>query len=141
MGRGAEWVDEVWDKIFFFGAGANGLLFVSYNDLVIGDFDNFGARNNELWIEEAFQRRALDENLLNGEVVVGHGVIDDFAKTGAFLGLDLEAWQGEIKRDDFANRDDVVFCDQLVTRIDDDAEIGIFADTPNVENVGTTIGE
>ena len=42
----AEGIDEIWDKIFLFGAGFNFLFFVFNDNFIVGNFDNFGAWNN-----------------------------------------------------------------------------------------------
>lgn len=54
VGGSAERIDEIRDEIFLFGAGADGLFFVFYDDFVVGEFNNLGARDGELGVEEAF---------------------------------------------------------------------------------------
>ena len=45
-----EGIDKIRDKIFFHSALFDGLFFIFYNDFVIGDFDDFGARDSKLGI-------------------------------------------------------------------------------------------
>lgn len=53
MGGSTERVDEIRDEIFFFGAGADGLLFVFHDDFIVSKLDNLGAGDGEFWVKEA----------------------------------------------------------------------------------------
>lgn len=72
-------VDEIWYEIFFHDALSDFLLFIFYDDFVVGNFDNFDARDGELGVKETFESRALDDNLLNAEIVVCDGIIDNMS--------------------------------------------------------------
>ena len=48
----AEGIDEVGDEILLLGAGFDGLFFVSDDNLVIGNFDDFFSRDDELGVHE-----------------------------------------------------------------------------------------
>ena len=60
-----EGIDEVWNKIFFGGAGFENFFFVFYDNFVVGNFDDFFARDEQLGIHEAFHNGALDDDLLD----------------------------------------------------------------------------
>ena len=119
FGRLPKWIDKIRDEIFFQGTLFDDFFFVSDDDFVIGDFDDFGARDGELGVKETFDGGAFDDNLLDGEVVVGDGKVDDFAELGAFFGLNFEAEEAEIELDNFGDFDDVVIRDKLIGRIYD----------------------
>ena len=124
----SERIDEIGDKIFFFGAGADGFFFVFYDDFVVGDFDDFAAGDGEFWIEERFDERAFYDDLLDGEIVACDGEIGNAAELGAFFGLDFFVDEVKIESEDFFDLDNVVFTHELVFGIDNHAEIGIFTD-------------
>ena len=86
----AEGVDEIGDKIFFFGTGFQSFLFVFDDDFVIGDFDDFAARNGKLRVEEALEGRAFNDDLLDEKVVGIDGEIGDGAEFGTLFGLDFK---------------------------------------------------
>lgn len=67
----AKRIDEIWDEIFFRGAGFDGFFFVFYDNLVIGDFDYLGAGNDEFGVGEALHEWALDYDLLDYEIIGG----------------------------------------------------------------------
>ena len=46
----AEGVDEIGDKIFFFGTGFQSFFFVFDDDFVVGDFDDFAAGDGKLGV-------------------------------------------------------------------------------------------
>ena len=52
--RFTERIDEIGDKILFFGAGFDGFFFVFDDNFIIGDFDDFATRDGEFGIQEAF---------------------------------------------------------------------------------------
>lgn len=66
--------------------------------------------------------------MLNAEIVVRDGVVDDFAEISAFLRDDFEADEIESELENFGDFDDIVIFDKLITRVDHEAEWGIFAD-------------
>ena len=86
----SERIDKIGDKIFFHGAFTDDFFFVSYDNFVIGDFDNFAAMDDELGIDETFDDGTFDDDLLDGEIFGSEGKIDDFAEFGAFFGFDFE---------------------------------------------------
>lgn len=57
------------------------------------------------------------------------------AELGAFLGFNFEIEEIEIEFEDFGDFDDVVVGDELVNIIDDDAEIGVFANGLDIEEI------
>ena len=71
----AERIDKVWYEIFFQGAFSYHLFFVSDDDFVVGDFDDLGAGDGKLGIEETFDGGAFDDDLLDAVVVFGDGKI------------------------------------------------------------------
>lgn len=46
--RFTERIDEIGDKILFFGAGFDGFFLVFHDDFVIGDLYDFAAWNGEI---------------------------------------------------------------------------------------------
>lgn len=135
----AERIDKVGDKLLGSGFFADGLFVVSHDDFVVGDFDDFCSGDEEFGVEEGFDEGAFDDELGDGKVVGGEGVVNDAAEATAFFSLDAEA--GEIKGEveDFADPDNVVSGYELVDGIDDHAVAGIFADGFGVEDVGHTV--
>jgi len=97
----AERVDEIGDEIFLLGAGADGFFFVSYNDFVVGDFDDFAAGDDEFGVGEGLEGGALDDELLDDKILGGDGVVDNFAEFAAFFGDDFEGEEVEIEGEDF----------------------------------------
>ena len=130
----AERIDKIGDKIFFFGTGFQDFFLVFYNDFIVGDFDDFFARDGELGVQKSFDGGAFDDDLLDGEVVVGYGVVRNFAKFGAFFGVDFEIDEIELEGEDFANLNDIVWADEVVDAVDNYAQIGVFADGFCVED-------
>lgn len=65
----AEGVDEIWDKILFFGATFEDFLFVFNDDFVVCDFDNFSIRDGELGVDEGFKRWALNDDLFDSKII------------------------------------------------------------------------
>lgn len=53
-------------------------------------------RNGKFWIGETFNKWAFDDDLLNAEIVVGDGKINNVTKLGAFFGLNFETNEAEI---------------------------------------------
>ena len=86
-----ERINEIWNKFGGFSLFQDGFFFVFDDDFIIGDFDNFAARNGELGVEEAFNERAFDNDLLDGKIVRSDGEVDDFSELGAFFGFDFKA--------------------------------------------------
>ena len=76
----AEGIDEIGDKIFFFGTGFQSFLFVFDDDFVVGDFDDFTTRDSKLGVEETLESGTLDDDLLDEKVVGIDGEIDDGTK-------------------------------------------------------------
>lgn len=64
-----EWIDEIGDKVFFLGAGFEGLFFIFDDDFVVGNFENLLTGDDEFWVDEAFDKGASDDNLPDGEIV------------------------------------------------------------------------
>ena len=122
-----ERVNEIGDKILFFGAFFEDFFFVPYNDFVVGDFDDFFAGDSKLWVEEGFDGGTLDDDLLNYEVVICEGVGKDFTEFGTFFGFDFQADGIEPEAEGFADFDYVVFAYEILVAIDDEADIGVFA--------------
>lgn len=134
-GVSAERIDKVGDEVFLGGASFDDLFLVFDDDFVVGDFDDFAAVDDELGVDEAFEGGAFDDDLLDDEVVGVDGEVGDFAEFGAFFGLDFEADEAKIEIEDLLDFDDVVWADELVGVVDDHAEVGIFADGFDVEDV------
>ena len=57
------------------------------------------------------------------------------AELGAFLGFNFEIEKVEVKFENFGDFDDVIVGDELVNIINDDAEIGIFANGLDIEEI------
>ena len=123
----AERIDEVGDEIFVFGAIFEDFFFVSYDDFLVGDFDDFFAGDGKFWVEEGFDSGAFDDDLLNYEVIIGESVRKDFAKFGAFFGFDFEADRVKPESKNFADFDYVVFAYEVFVAINNEADIGVFA--------------
>ncbi len=95
--------------------------------------------NGEFGVDETFESRAFDDDLLNGKIIRSGGKIDNFAEIGAFFGFDLEPEQIKIKIENFFNLNDVCLTDKFVGVVDDDAVLRIFANRRDVEDVGVYI--
>ena len=80
-----------------FSARFDGFFFVSYNDFVVGNFDDFFSWNGEFRVNEAFHNGAFYDDLLNEEIVGICGEINDLAKFGTFFGFNFEGEEIEIK--------------------------------------------
>ncbi len=133
--RSTKRINKVWNEIFFFGAGANDFFLIFYDDFVVGDFDDFGARNGELRVKKTFESWTLDDKLLDGKVVIGNCEVNDMSEFRAFFGFNLEVNEREFKVDNLADFDDIVFFDKFVGRINYGAEIRIFADAFRVKDI------
>ena len=70
-----ERIDEIRDEIFFFGFFLEDFFFVFDDDFVVGDFDDFSAVDGEFGVDKTFDGGALDDELLNGEIVWSDGII------------------------------------------------------------------
>ena len=92
-----ERIDEIRDEIFFFGTFFKSFLFVFDDDFVIGDFDNLFAGDDEVGVDEGLHGWALDDDLLDDEILCCNGVINDSAKLVVFLGFDFETYKVKIK--------------------------------------------
>jgi len=123
----AEWVNEIWDEIFFFGAFFEDFFFVFDDNFIVGDFDNFFAGDGEFWVEEGFDGGALNDDLLNYEVVIGESVRKNFTEFGTLFGFDFEADGIKSEGENFADFDYIVFAYEILVAIDDEADIGVFA--------------
>lgn len=130
--RFAERVNKIWDKIFFTGTSFNDIFFVFDNDFMVGNFDNFIAGDGKFGIRKAFYERALNDNLLNAEIIGRSGKIKDVTEFGAFFGLNFKANKAEIQTNDFTNFDNICRGDEFINRIDNHTERGIFADRNGV---------
>lgn len=128
----AEWINEIGNKIFVLGAGFESFLFIFDDDFIIGDFNNFFARNGELGVNEGLKDGALDNNLLNHEIVGGESVTGDFAEFRMFLGLNFEADETKIEFKDFANIDDIFGGGEFVSTINNHAKLRVLADGFNI---------
>ena len=64
-----EWIDEIRDKVFFLGAGFEGLFLIFDDDFVVGNFENLLTGDDKFWVDEAFDEGAPDDNLSDGEIV------------------------------------------------------------------------
>ena len=128
----AERIDEVRDKIFFFGTSFEDFFLIFNNNFVVGNFDDFAAVDDEFGVDEAFDDGAFDDDLLDGEIFGSEGEIDDFAEFGAFLGFDFETDKVEVESKDVFDFDDVFGADEFVGVVDDHAKVGIFADGSGV---------
>ena len=117
-----ERINEVWDKIFFGGAGFNDFFLVFDDDFGVGDFDNFVAMNGKFGINEAFKGRAFDDNLLDDEIFGCGSKVGNMTEFATFFGFDLEADEVEMKFEDFLDFDDVFGADKLVFAINNHAE-------------------
>lgn len=93
----SERIDEIWDEIFFFGTFFKGFLFILNDDLVVGNFDNLFARDDEIGVNKGFHGRAFDDDLLDDEILCRNRVIDDSAKLVVFLGFYFETYEVEIE--------------------------------------------
>ena len=71
-----ERIDEVRNEIFVFGAIFEDFFFVSNNNFVIGDFNDFFARNSEIGVNESFHSGAMNDNLLDDEIFGCDGEVD-----------------------------------------------------------------
>lgn len=127
-----KWIDEIRNKVFVLGAFFESGFFVFNDDFVVGDLDDFAARNGEFGVDEAFQCWAFNNYLLNGEIVTVNSVIRDLAELTTFLGLDFETDEAEVEFEDFLNLDDVVGGDELVDRINNHTVIGILANARDI---------
>ena len=97
MALSAEGVDEIWNEIFFGGTGLEDFFFVFDDDFVIGDFDDFFARDDEFGIHDAFHDGTFDDDLLDQEAIGIDSVVDDLTEFGTFLGLNFEREEIEIE--------------------------------------------
>lgn len=119
----AERIDEIGDEIFFFGASFEDFLFVFDDDFVVGDFDDFLTRNDELGVDDALDDGTFDDDLSDEEVVGINGKVNDLAEFGAFFGLDFEGEEVEIEIQNLFDLDDFGWGDELVDVVDDDAVV------------------
>ena len=136
----AERIDKIGDEIFFGGAFADDFFFVADDDFGVGDFDDFATMDGELRIHETFDGGALDDDLLNDEILGSGGKVDYFAEPAAFFAFDFEADGVEVEGNGVLDFDDVVGGDELVGVVDNDAEVGIFADAGDIEDVSARAG-
>ena len=137
----AEGVDEIGNKIFFFGAGFDNLFFVPDDNFVVGNFDDFGFGNGEFGVDKGFDGGTFDDNLLNEKFVWVDGEVDNAAELAAFFGFDFETDGVEIKFEDVFDANYVVGGNEFVVVVDHHAEMGVFADTGDVEEVGGGFGD
>ncbi len=91
--------------------------------------------NGEFRVDEAFESRAFDDDLLNGKIIRSGGKIDNFAEIGAFFGFDLEPEQIKIKIENFFNLNDVCLADKLIDVVDDDSILRILANRRDIKNI------
>ena len=64
-----EWINEIGNEIFFFGAFLENFFLVFDDDFIVGDFDNFFARDGKLRVEKGFERWALEDDLLDNKTI------------------------------------------------------------------------
>ena len=79
------------------GAFFEGGFFVFDDDFVVGDFDDFFARDKKLSVEDALDEGAFDDDLLDKEIIGVDGVIDDLTEFAAFFSFDFESEKIEIE--------------------------------------------
>ncbi len=116
-----ERIDEIGDKIFVGGFSFDGFFFVFDDNFFVVDFDDFVAMDSKFWINEAFNEGALDDDLLNSEIVASESEAGNFAEFGTFFSFDFEADELEIELDDFVDFNDVGSFNKFVGRIYDHA--------------------
>lgn len=133
-------IDEVGDKVFF-GLFFDGAFFVFYDDFVIGNFDDFFAGDEELWVKETFDEGALHYELLDGEILTGDGEILDATEFGTLFRLDFEPDEVEIELENVFDLDNVVIGGELVDRVDDAAKGRVFANRLHGEDAAIAIDE
>lgn len=130
-----ERIDEVRCE-FRLRFGLRNLFVLIFDDnLIIVYFDNRLTRDSELGVEESLKRGALHDELIN---VPGGNIerkIDDFADFRLFLSNNPEAGQSEVKLKNIPNFNDGFVTDYFVGRVDNDAELGEFADALDGEKV------
>lgn len=141
MTLSAKGINEVWNEIFLFGTFFQGFLFVFDDDFVVGNFNDFFARDSEFGVDESFDERAFDDDLLDLEIVGIDGEIDKLTEFGAFFGFDFEGEEIEIEFEDLFDMDDVVWANEFIDIIDNHAIIGVFTNGINVENISALINE
>lgn len=116
---------------------------VSYDDFVVGDFDEIFAGDDKLGLKKGFDWGAFDENLLDGESISGDTEANDFAEFGAFFGFDFEPGEAEIEGENSLDFDDIVGSDELVYAVySHGSHDGVGpADGSDVENIGVAAFE
>ena len=103
-----ERIDEIRDETFFGSFFFDGFLFVFNDDFVVGDFDDFASRDDELGVDKRLEGGAFDNELFDEKIFGGDGKISDAAELGAFFGFDFEGEKVEVEFEDVGNLDDVV---------------------------------
>ena len=96
MALGAEGVDEVGNEIFVGGTFFESFFFVFYNDFVVGDFDDFFARDEEFGVYDTFHDGTFDDDLLDEKIIGIDGEINNLAEFAAFFGFNFEGEEVEI---------------------------------------------
>lgn len=132
----SEGIDEVGDEIFFGGALSDGVGFVFDDDFVVGDLDDFVARDSEAGFGEVFDEWAINDELLNHETIGVESEVVDFAEARALFGDDFLAGEGKVECEGLFYFDDVAARNELVDAVDDHTVARIFANARDIENVG-----
>lgn len=91
--------------------------------MIVRNLDNLTTMNYELALIEAFQKRTLYDQLLNGKAVTVDGVLLHLAKLMFFIVRYVKANEREIEIIDLTNGYDVIERDELLATVDDEAEI------------------
>ena len=84
-----KWIDEIWDEIFLFGALFEDFFLVFDDDFIVGNFDNFFARDGKLWVEERFECWALDDDLLDNKAIRVYGKARNLTEFGVLFGFNF----------------------------------------------------
>ena len=79
--------------------------------------------NGEFGIHKSFDDGTSDDYLLNNEIIRHKSVILDFTEFGSFFGLDFEADEVEIQREEFFDYNYIFGGGELFDAINNDADI------------------
>lgn|GEM_PF-6610114 len=95
-----------------------------------------GAVDGEFGVVEAGEEGALDDELVDGECGGVDGVVSDAADILLFFRDDFVIYEVEIVVDDLLDADDVVWVDEIVNGVDDEAHGAEFTNVVCHEGVG-----
>ena len=73
--------------------------------------------------------------MLDDEIFGSKGEVGDVTELGSLLGFNFETDEIEVEVEDFFNFDDVFGADEFVVVVNYHAEVGVFADGFNIEDV------